>query len=70
LRAVKKLSKSFSSGPDEIPAVLVSNCSDFIIDPLCRLFTVAFACDLPHIWLCSDIVPLYKGSGLRRSVMH
>jgi hypothetical protein len=63
VRAFKKLHNSFSSGPDQIPAILLKKCSSFLIEPLRRLFTVVFAYGIPHEWLLSDVTPLYKGSG-------
>jgi hypothetical protein len=66
--AFKKLASSFSSGPDDIPSVLLKNCTEQLLEPLRRLFTVVFDYGIPTEWLRSDVVPLYKGSGSTSSV--
>jgi ribonuclease P/MRP protein subunit RPP40 len=58
------MSGKLSSGPDEIPAIILKKCSESFVAPLCKLFTVCFECKmLPADWICANVTPLYKGSG-------
>ena len=63
-RALKSVSKSYSSGPDQIPSMFVYSVRDCIVSPLCTIFTVCFHQGrLPQDWLDASVVPVYKGKG-------
>ena len=65
--ALRKLSSTYSSGDDNIPTIVLSKCSDFLIEPLCRLFTTCFETSrLPNDWLLANVTPIYKGSGSKK----
>jgi hypothetical protein len=62
--ALSKLSNTYSSGPDGFPSVFVSKLKDCIAEPLSTLFNVIFESGtLPQIWLCADVIPVFKYKG-------
>ena len=64
LSALKKVSNSFSSGPDRLPAIFVKSVADAIIEPLCTLFNVCFySSAMPNDWSDANVVPIFKNKG-------
>ncbi|XP_053692152.1 uncharacterized protein LOC128740616 [Sabethes cyaneus] len=68
LAAAKKLKRSYSAGPDGIPAVVFNKCANALADPLCLIFNKSFAQGkFPEIWKQSFMFPVFK-SGDRQNV--
>ena len=66
--AAKKLKRSFSAGPDGIPAVVIGRCASILAEPLCCIFNKSFAeGKFPTIWKQSFMFPVFK-TGDRRNV--
>ncbi|XP_053686335.1 uncharacterized protein LOC128735876 [Sabethes cyaneus] len=66
--ATKKLKRSFSAGPDGIPAVVLSRCVEVLANPLSLIFNKSFEqVKFPDIWKQSFMFPVYK-SGDRHDV--
>ncbi|XP_058449264.1 uncharacterized protein LOC131429231 [Malaya genurostris] len=67
LAAAKKLKKSYSAGPDGIPAAVYTNCTAALAEPLCIIFNKSFEQGIfPEIWKQSFMFPVFK-SGDRRN---
>ena len=64
LRSLKKLSNSFSSGPDGFSSILIKEISGYIVSPLCTMFNICFYSGvLPDEWLDANVVPIFKHKG-------
>lgn len=50
-----------SFGPDGIPAIVLKNCADLLVDPLCVLFNLSLQSGVfPELWKKSFITPIFK----------
>ena len=62
--ALKKMSTTYSSGDDNMSSVILRNCMETLVAPLCTLFTVCFETGVvPTDWLRTNVTLIYKGSG-------
>lgn len=63
-RALKRVSKSYSSGTDGFPSIFIKSISDSIVEPLCTLFNICFYTrKLPSCWLEANVIPIFKQKG-------
>ena len=61
-KSLQKVSKSQYVGPDGIPSIFVYYVKDYIVEPLCKVFTRCFyEGKLPRDWLDANVLPIYKG---------
>ena len=68
LAAAKKLKRSYSAGPDGIPAIVFNRCADVLTNPLRCIFNKSFEqSKFPEIWKQSHMFPVLK-SGDRQNV--
>lgn len=59
--AISKLKKSTGFGPDQIPALLISKCSNCLLDPIMDLFSSSLREGyFPQTWRQCFIRPLHK----------
>ncbi len=65
---LSKLDVSKSSGPDEVPALLLREGAPWLADPISSLFNLSLqrGC-LPRDWISVNVVPVYK-KGCKHSV--
>jgi len=69
LKVLKKLKNSHAVSSDGIPAVFIKQIADFIVGPLTTMFNVIFQLgQFPDQWLQAEVIPLYKGKGMRTKV--
>ena len=63
-KRLRTLPNKYSSGPDNIPNVLLKNLHSTLALPLSLIFqqSISTGC-LPNLWKCVNIVPVYKGNG-------
>ena len=68
-RHLQTLSNKYSSGPDNIPNILLKNLHSSLALPLSLIFqqSINTGC-LPKLWKCANIVPIYKGYGSKYCV--
>ena len=58
---LNRLSKTKSTGLDNISAKLIRECADIISDPLCDLFNKSLMSGIfPDDWKCARVIPLFK----------
>ena len=58
---LNRLSKTKSTGLDNISAQLIRECADIISGPLCDLFNKSLKCGIfPDDWKCARVIPLFK----------
>lgn len=68
VKAVRKLKKSVSPGPDGVPAIIFCRCVAVLADPLARIFTASLHQGVfPEIWRHSFMFPVHK-KGDKRDV--
>ena len=68
LSAAKKLKRSYSPGPDGIPAIIISRCATVLANPLRCIFNKSFEQrKFPEVWKQSFMFPVLK-SGDRPNV--
>ena len=61
--------KSFATGPDGLPGLLLKNCSVFFAEPLAILFNLSLSSrKLPLLWKKAHIVPIPKGKDEYRPI--
>ena len=62
INQIKKLRKNAAAGPDNIPAILLKNCSGTIASPICQLWkkSLEVGC-IPEILKTGIITPIFKG---------
>ena len=61
LKLIKSLNINKASGPDNIPARVLTICAEEIAPILTILFTQSFnSGDLPNDWLTANITPVFK----------
>ena len=64
LKALGKLSTSYSSGLDNIPSIVMKKCMVPLAEPLSMLYNACMESEsLPDEWLCANVTPIYKGAG-------
>ena len=55
------MSKTKSTGLDNISAKLIRECADIISGPLCDLFNKSLMSGIfPDDWKCARVIPLFK----------
>ena len=60
-RLLKQLSPDKATGPDEIPARILKECSAELASPLCRLFHLCFSQGVfPSQWKTARVTPIHK----------
>ena len=58
---LKSLDKNKSSGPDEIPPIVLSQCANYLAPSLCALINKSLELgQFPEIWKSANICPTYK----------
>ena len=58
---LNRLSKTKSTGLDNISAKLIRECADIISGPLCDLFNKSLMSGIfPDDWKCARVIPLFK----------
>ena len=58
---LKSLDKNKSSGPDEIPSIVLSQCAKSLAPSLCALINKSLElCQFPENWRNANICPIYK----------
>ena len=58
---LNRLSKTKSTGLDNISAKLIRECADIISGPLCDLFNKSLKSGIfPDDWKCARVIPLFK----------
>ncbi|KAH0808663.1 hypothetical protein GEV33_014128 [Tenebrio molitor] len=61
LKAIKCLKPNMTSGPDEIPSLVIRNCAAVFADPLCFLFNLILNTSCyPMRWKTSTVRPIHK----------
>lgn len=66
--AIKKLKSNLTSGPDNIPAFFIRDCSYLLVEPLEIIFNLILQTEtLPDIWKISRVCPIHK-NGSRSDV--
>ena len=64
LKALGKLSTSYSAGVDNIPSVVLKKCMVPLADPLSRLYNCCMQYEaLPTDWSYANVTAIYKGVG-------
>ena len=59
--ALNNMKKSTGYGPDQIPALFIYQCSNYLIDPLLDIFNSSLSTGVfPSMWKSSYIRPLHK----------
>ena len=68
-RHLRTLLHKYSSGPDNIPNILLKKLHSSLALPLSLIFqqNINTGC-LPKLWKCANIVPVYKGNGSKYCV--
>lgn len=65
---IKTLEPKLSSGPDQIPPILIKNCADSLSIPLYMLFNKSLSTgNFPKLWKKSYLTPIFK-SGDKSSI--
>ena len=60
---LEKLPNKSSSGPDNIPALLLKKLSVVLAEPLSIIFKKSFVTStLPNLWLTANITPIFKAN--------
>lgn len=58
---IQSLKDDYSSGPDEIPAILLKKCADHLVQPLTAIFQLSISQGIfPQAWKDSYIIPIHK----------
>jgi hypothetical protein len=61
LKAIKCLKPNMTSGPDEIPSLVIRDCAAVFADPLCFLFNLILNTSCyPMRWKTSAVRPIHK----------
>ena len=59
----------YSCGPDEIPTAFLKTLHNVLALPLSLIFQNSLnSGNLPNVWKCANIVPVYKGNGTKFKV--
>ena len=66
LAKLKSLDVSKSAGPDNVCNLFLRKCADVLCKPLAHLFSTSLSQNkLPQAWKLANVVPIYKGKGLK-----
>ena len=67
--AMKSLNSRSSSGYDNIPSVLFTECADVLCTPLTIIFNLCLSTgDYPDLLKFNNIVPIFKQGGERKNI--
>lgn len=68
LKLLKSVDLNKGAGPDFIPPILISNCAESLVNPLCVIFRRSLAeGTVPRIWKSAFVTPVHK-SGDRSNI--
>ena len=68
-KRLASLPLKYSCGPDGIPTAFLKSLHNVLAFPLCLLFQQSLnSGELPSIWKCANIIPVFKGNGTRFKV--
>ena len=63
-KRLASLPLKYSCGPDGIPTAFLKSLHNVLAFPLCLLFQQSLnSGELPSIWKCANIIPVFKGNG-------
>ena len=67
-KTISSLTDTHTSGPECLSACLLKRKSTNISIPLSVIFTQAYNGNIPDIWRCAMVTPIYKNSGSKTRV--